>query len=178
MNGQNENEKILHRAAVGRVTANWEYLLETLEVTLLQLAGCQDCRGRVLTTRMNFLHMSRAIKSLLKYKFGNDFVTKRSDYSMLWAQLDKLRGDRNRIVHASWLDSEDGIEALVSADINNMTAVRKSLGTQEIQAIADQIAQAHKDLRNFLTDRCEFVPLPGKYELPPHEDDRPPGQSR
>ena len=178
MNEQNENEKILHRAAVGDVTANWEYLLETLEVTLLQLAGCPDNRGRVLTNWMSYFHMSRAVRILLKNKFGNDFVAKRSDYSALWARLDILRSDRNRIVHASWLASQDGIEAIVSADISNMTAVRKPLGTQEIQSIADQIAQTHEDLLSFLSDRCGFVPSPDRYELPPREDDHHPDQSR
>ena len=162
-----QNEKLSNRAAVGNVTANWEYLLETLEITLLQLAGCPDKRGRLLTNWMSYSRISGAIKSLLKNKFGNEFVTKQSDYSVLWAKLESLRSDRNRIVHASWLDAQDGIEAIASADMGNMTSVRKPLGTQEIQIIADQIAQAHEDLLSFLSDRCEFVPSPGKYELPP-----------
>lgn len=178
MTKQEQNDQILHSAAVGDVATNWEYLRETIEVVLLNLAGCPDYRSRVLTERMSFHQMSRSIRNLLRHQFDDDFVAKNSEFAKLWARINYLRDERNRIVHAAWLESRGGTVAYVSAETSKMSAMEKSADAAEIRAIADQFAQAHEDLLNFVTNQCGFLPLPDKYELPRHENGHPLDRSR
>jgi len=175
---QEQNDQILHSAAVGDVATNWEFLLETIEVTLLHLARCPDYRGRVLTDRMSFPIMMRALHSLFRYQFGGEFVAKGSQYSKLSKEIYRLRDERNRIVHATWLDSKGGITAKVSASPHKMTAVEKTVEVADIRAIAEQIAQTHEELSDFVTNQCESAPSPEKYELPRRENNLPPDQNR
>jgi len=127
---------------------------------------------------MSFHQMTRAIRSLLRHEFGDDFVAKNSEFTKLWAKINHLRDERNRIVHAAWLESRSGVVAYVSADTSKMSATEKSAGAAEIRAIVDQIAQIHEDLLNFVTRQCGFLPLPDKYELPRHDNGHPLNQSR
>jgi len=155
-----------HSAGVGAIAANWEFVLETIELALLHLAACPDYRGRALTNRMSFHSMMRAFRSLLRDKFDDDFVGEGSEYKKLLVELTRLNRERNRFVHASWLESTEGTIAYVSADPNQMTATEKSADVAELKAIAEQISHVRDSLVGFLVNQCEFSPSPDIFEWP------------
>jgi hypothetical protein len=168
-------------AAVGRVAAAWAHVDETIEILLLQLMECADYKARVVTNSVSGWRKGTAIKKLLRDKFGPNFVGNNSEYAKLWQRVDRLRRERDSVVHAAWREivvGSDRIEfSYASADTHPTAATLKSRTAEQIAAIATEIEDLQTELENFRL-QSGLPPSIDRYALPLDSDLLDPDRSR
>jgi len=155
--------------ATGLLAVNWELLESTVEIALIELVGCTDYRGRALTTYLTFPNMWRALKILVKDRFGLS-STKTQDFRNLENDIFEIRAYRNGVIHADWKDYTEGSESTIIAhDMNarsSLTAKELRFTSSDIDDMNNKLVDVHVNLLNFLTNECDIVPFEGKYALP------------
>jgi len=157
-----EYRELKHYAAVGRLASAWEYLKVDAEVFLLELAGCNDPKSRILTERMQFIGMMKAIRKLIKHAFGDDAVGRDSEFHCIAGEVEELRTRRNEIIHAVWaeIDTSSSPATAVLKRSNPLESVDDdSYTASEIVEFAERVQTVHVRLVNLMLDLCGHSPL-------------------
>lgn len=139
--------------AIGRVTVTWGQVEETIQTLVLVSARINVNVGLTLIAGQSTIELWETLSALLSRRFPPEVVSKLNG---LRAAFDKLREDRNKVVHYVWTK---GMESGSHVAMNIMRrAARRGVimadldGAPGIDAIADAIHNFDVELRAILAE--------------------------
>jgi hypothetical protein len=143
-------------AAIGKVACEWAHLEMTMQYLIAEFTGMESALARKFTADMQAKPLMDLLLTIAHAP------GKRADQQPpLWQHLkltlavvDKLRAERNEVVHRDWLrDGKSRAKAIkVSARGSKLHAMIKDTHVQEFEELAASIANVHDKLWEIACD--------------------------
>ena len=132
---------------IGRLVIEWSNIEFLLGVLLSRLLFTPDFLGRVYSDEMNISRIQGALKKALdihKRRYGSRIVpTKTLDEIMqLNADIEKLRGLRNRLSHFCWSRSND--EEIFGSGLSGVVPQSKRLDKDSMNVSVSELKEAYR----------------------------------
>lgn len=139
--------------AIGRITANFALLEETISTCIGRLVGAGPAIGQIITAELPFRRLLPLLSSLYRHRTSNDEAI---------AQLDTLLGrvaqageKRNLITHSLWGADHTGEKiARIKATARKRKGLKhqfEEMTTSDLDAIADFTATVADEVRQFMS---------------------------
>lgn len=154
-----------HLQAIGMVSVEWSYLEHVVSEAIWDYAYIDHIHGRCVTSHMSVPMRLDVLKSLFFEHFGDSEQYKK--LSTLVEKVKNVAGERNKIAHASWFESENVLGNTVTmATIKargKLVMKLTDVNAEQIRQIADSI----EDVGNQLAYFADTNPPPPSSEQKP-----------
>jgi len=149
---------------IGRLVIEWSNIEFLLGVLLSRLLRTPEFLGRVYTDEMMAVRVQSALTKAIaihRYRYGGKLVSEQTldDLTALNAEIEKIRGSRNKFSHFCWCRSND--EEVFGSALSGHVPPSKQLHKDSIVLSVAQLNEMYKqsyDVVARLTKIVEQLP--------------------
>ena len=169
--------------AAGIIATNWSQIEDLIEAAIWALVKLKPRYGRALTAHIGFVSQCSTLKLLLADKFPQKF--NKDDWAKLLTRIDRLRAERNTIVHGRWesllklteLDGDAGLLTFEYKAKNSLNPKIVVCSAKYMKKVGSDIETLNTDIQIYLK-RFGLSPSLHRPESQPEQTPHPPAKKK
>lgn len=140
---------------IGSIIVNFRLLETFLEMGIWKLMGAEKRQhiGKIITSEMSSFKLITLIGSLHKEMCDDEEA--KNDFEDLLNEVNKVRENRNYIIHSMYGAGAGGTVLMLKSKVKNTKGLKESinfLNISDIENSADSIAEVSYKLQSFVFD--------------------------
>jgi hypothetical protein len=152
-----------HLCALGRVTVNVAALEQYLRNIIGEMVSSDRQVGQIITSKFSFYESLQTFESLcrreIKHRGDNPALLQRLD--TLFDEANRLRDDRNDVIHSAWRSDSNGEARILRPDASVRNGQHRPqsqfISADAINEVAERAIKLHSELDRLVREELRLL---------------------